>query len=64
MKWLAVIFVPLYVLVTVFGLGPVLLADGTTQERLITLLIVLVIYALLSAAFLAIFKRFRKSSRK
>jgi len=64
MKWLAVIFVPLYVLVTVFGLGPVLLADGTTQERLITLLIVLVIYALLSAAFLAICKRFRKSSRK
>ena len=35
------------ILVTFFGIGPVLLADGSTTERMITLVIVLIIYAVL-----------------
>ena len=37
-----------YLLVTFFGLGPVLFADGSSAERAITLFIVLLIYAALS----------------
>lgn len=37
----------LFLLVTFFGLGPVIFADGTTGERLVTLLVVLIIYLLL-----------------
>jgi len=36
-----------FLLVTFFGLGPVLMADGTFAERMLTLLIVLVLYFLL-----------------
>ncbi|HVH96205.1 MAG TPA: hypothetical protein VM660_06195 [Bacillus sp. (in: firmicutes)] len=43
-KWWFVIFVPIYLLITFFGLGPVLLADGSTSERIITFLIVVVLY--------------------
>ena len=32
--------------ITFFGIGPVLFADGSDQERLITLMVVLLIYAL------------------
>ncbi len=35
----------LYILVTYFGLGPVLLADGTDQERMLTLMVVIAVYA-------------------
>ena len=38
------IFIVLYLLVTFFGIGPVLFADGSTQERMITLAIVVIIY--------------------
>lgn len=37
----------LFMLVTFFGLGPVIFADGPTSERIITLIIVLLIYTLL-----------------
>jgi hypothetical protein len=43
-KWWFVIFIPIYLLITFFGLGPVLLADGSTSERIITFLIVVVLY--------------------
>ncbi len=38
----------LYLLVTIFGLGPAMFADGTDQERIITLVIVVGIYVLLT----------------
>ena len=38
------VFIILLALVTLFGLGPVLLADGTILERLCTAVIVIVIY--------------------
>lgn len=36
-----------FLLVTFFGLGPVLLADGTFTERMLTLLVVLLLYVFL-----------------
>jgi hypothetical protein len=45
MKWLIYfIFIILYLGVTFFGLGPVLFADGSMQERIMTFFVVLVIY--------------------
>lgn len=41
------IFIILIALVTFFGLGPVLFADGVIQERLWTAAIVVVIYIIL-----------------
>jgi hypothetical protein len=43
-KWWLVLSVPIYLLITFFGLGPVLFADGSTSERLITLLVVVCLY--------------------
>jgi len=54
MKWMIyVIFFVLFIGVTFFGLGPVLFADGSINERMITTLIVFLIYVVL--AFLLIF---------
>ncbi len=41
-----ILFVAVFLLITFFGIGPVLFADGSDQERLITLMVVLLIYAL------------------
>jgi hypothetical protein len=41
-------FVILYAALTFFGLGPVLLADGTDRERIATLAVVLLLYAALT----------------
>lgn len=41
----------LLVLLTIFGLGPVLLADGTDTERMRTLVIVIVIYLAVFLSF-------------
>lgn len=58
MKWIIyLIFVLLYLLVTFFGLGPVLLADGSNEERLLTLGVVILIYVVLTVAFLKWRKR-------
>ena len=46
------LFFILYGAVTFFGLGPVLLADGSTLERMLTLLAVIVIYTVLTAIFI------------
>jgi hypothetical protein len=42
------VFIILIALVTFFGLGPVLYADGVLQERLSTSAIVVVIYTILA----------------
>lgn len=53
MKGIAIgVFVLLYALVTFFGLGPVLFADGSFSERMLTLLVVIVIYVGISIALL------------
>lgn len=40
-----------FLLVTFFGLGPVLMADGSRIERLLTFVVVLLLYLLLGFAF-------------
>jgi hypothetical protein len=53
MKWfIYFIFIILYLGVTFFGLGPVLLADGVIEERIMTFFIVLVIYLALTGLLL------------
>jgi len=48
MKILAYIIIfLLFILITFFGLGPVIFADGSMIERVITLIIVLLLYLLL-----------------
>lgn len=41
------VFIILFGLVTFFGLGPVLLADGSAKERITVLVMVLIIYLIL-----------------
>ncbi len=45
-----------FILVTFFGLGPVMLADGSTSERIATLVIVILVYVILAI----LFRRIRK----
>ncbi|WP_096156114.1 MULTISPECIES: DUF6954 family protein [Bacillus] len=53
MKFLIyLIFTMLFSFVTFFGLGPVLMADGLTGERMLTLLIVIFIYVVLTFVFI------------
>lgn len=42
-----IIFIGLLLLVTFFGIGPVIMADGVLSERLITLAVVIGIYLVL-----------------
>lgn len=59
-RWLlAFVFVLLYALTAFFGLGPVLFADGSMQERLWTLLVVLLIFAVLTVVLLWILRRMK-----
>lgn len=61
MKWLVyIIFIILYLLVTFFGLGPVLLADGSNLERLITFVIVVVIYLFLTIILRFLIKKINR----
>ena len=46
--FIVIVFALLFALVTFFGLGPVLFADGTMQERMMTLVIVILLYILLA----------------
>ncbi len=52
-----------FVLVTLFGLGPVLFADGTTNERILTLVVVILIYLLLGWITLGYIRKGRKQSK-
>jgi len=57
-KWiLSIIFISIYLLITFFGLGPVLLADGSTNERIITLLVVIILYIITTLLFRELIKR-------
>jgi hypothetical protein len=46
-----------FIVITFFGLGPVILADGSMSERMLTLLVVILLYLLLGWITI----RFRKS---
>jgi hypothetical protein len=55
-----IIFVILFILVTFFGLGPVLMADGSAGERAATLAVVIMIYLLLALLLRFLIKRMKK----
>ncbi len=57
---LYLIFILLYLAVTLFGLGPVLLADGTMQERMMTLAVVLLLYVIITWALVWTVRKNRK----
>ena len=50
------IFICLYLVVGFFGIGPALFADGSMQERLITLTIVLLIFVVLTVVLIRLLK--------
>lgn len=54
------IFIILFILITFFGMGPVLMADGTDRERIITLVVVLFIYAVWFLVYRYFIKRIKK----
>ncbi|WP_047152095.1 DUF6954 family protein [Aneurinibacillus tyrosinisolvens] len=57
-KWiLLLLFIPLYILVTFFGLGPIILADGSLEERIVTLLATAAIYGILTLILQLLLKR-------
>jgi uncharacterized membrane protein len=55
-----VIFIVLMAGLTFFGLGPVLLADGSFSERMLTLAVVILLYILLVAALRFMLKRLKR----
>jgi len=57
-KWvIAIIFIPIYLLITFFGMGPIFLADGPAVERLFTLLVVIIIYIVITWILIKILKK-------
>jgi peptidoglycan/LPS O-acetylase OafA/YrhL len=52
-----------FMLVTFFGIGPVLFADGSMGERLATLLVIMLIYLLLGW-IIVWFRKHNKGSKK
>lgn len=53
------LFIIAFILITFFGIGPVLLADGSSTERGITLAIVILAYVFLILAFRYVRKRIK-----
>lgn len=54
-----IIFIALLALITFFGLGPTLLADGAMSERITTLIIIVLIYILIIAVYRGMLKRIK-----
>jgi hypothetical protein len=52
-----IVFVCLYLVVGFFGLGPVMFADGSMQERLITLSVVILIFIILTYIFIRLLRK-------
>ncbi|MEK5029450.1 DUF6954 family protein [Paenibacillus sp. FSL M7-1046] len=57
---LYVLFAILYLLTTFFGLGPVLFADGSAKERILTLIVVLLVYTAITVWMRSLLKRLGK----
>jgi hypothetical protein len=52
-----ILFAALFILITLFGLGPAVFADGVLRERLFVLSIVLLLYAVLVYLLIKYIKR-------
>lgn len=46
-----IVLLAAFILVTFFGLGPVILADGSRAERVGTFFVVLILYAILAVLY-------------
>lgn len=57
---LNIILVISTLLVTFFGMGPVLMADGSIQERLLTLFIIIGIYIILVIGYYFVNRRVKR----
>jgi hypothetical protein len=55
-----ILFVSLFLLITFFGIGPLLFADGSDRERLIGSLVVFLIYGV----WFIILRMWRKKSKE
>lgn len=51
--WYIVLFA-VFLLVTFFGIGPIVFADGSRSERIITLTVVILLYVILGIMFIRI----------
>ncbi|TLS35758.1 DUF6954 family protein [Pseudalkalibacillus caeni] len=54
---LLILLICAYIAVTFFGLGPVLLADGSQSERFLTLLVILALYGLLTLILVRVLRK-------
>lgn len=54
-----IVYAILFMLVTFFGLDPVLMADGSAGERAVTLAVVIVLYVLLALLLRFLIKRIK-----
>lgn len=54
---IVIVFICMYLLVGFFGLGPVMFADGSIQERLLTLTIVLLIFVIITYIFIRLLRK-------
>ncbi|WP_456275706.1 DUF6954 family protein [Bacillus sp. AK128] len=60
MKWVIILtFTIFYLLLAFFGLGPVLFADGSMEERVITLAIILLLTVCITIIFRVILKKIK-----
>lgn len=55
-----IIFIAIFLLITFFGIGPVAMADGTMNERIITLVIVIILYVFWLWAYRIFIRKTRK----
>jgi len=56
--FMTIILFILVILVTFFGLGPVLFADGVLSERLLTLAVVIIIYLIIYWLYKALMNKY------
>jgi amino acid permease len=62
--FLYILLIVVFILNTFFGLGPVLLADGSFSERMLTLSFVIIIYILIIWIFIRTKQRKKKDIEK
>lgn len=60
---LYVVLAIIFILITFFGLGPVLLADGSMGERMATLAVVLLLYLILGWVTIRLARSHRRGSK-
>lgn len=56
-KLMTLIFGILYICLGFFGIGPLLLADGSVEEKLFTLVIVVLLFVALSILFFYVLRK-------